>query len=165
MTIRYTLMAALFALAATGCSGGEAPDDGGADRPVADKPDGGTETAGFERTPAPADARLYFVTPADGDVLSSPVRVEFGLDNMEVVPAGTMQAMAGHHHVIVDAELPPFDMPIPADANHIHFGDGSSTAVLELEPGEHTLQLLLGDHIHVPHDPPVYSEPITITVE
>jgi len=165
VTIRQTLIAALIAFAAAGCSGGQAPDDGGAEPATTDTPDDGPEPAGFERTPAPADARLYFVSPADGAVLESPVRVEFGLENMDVVPAGTMQPMAGHHHVIVDADLPPFDMPIPADENHIHFGDGSSTAMLELEPGEHRLQLLLGDHIHVPHDPPVYSEPIKITVE
>jgi hypothetical protein len=73
--------------------------------------------------------------------------------------------MSGHHHVLIDAELPAMDMPIPADANHVHFGDGSSTTELTLEPGEHTLQLLFADHLHIPHDPPVYSDRITITVE
>jgi hypothetical protein len=84
---------------------------------------------------------------------------------MSVAPAGDSTPMSGHHHVLIDAELPAMDMPIPADANHVHFGDGSSTTELTLEPGEHTLQLLFADHLHIPHDPPVYSDRITITVE
>lgn len=121
--------------------------------------------AGISRTPSPAGARVFFITPADGDVVSSPVRVQFGLTGMELAPAGDNRPNSGHHHLIIDSELPPFDQPIPKDEHHVHFGDGSSETMLELAPGRHTLQLLVGDYMHIPQDPPVYSEPITITVE
>ncbi|MEQ8207568.1 MAG: DUF4399 domain-containing protein [Woeseia sp.] len=117
------------------------------------------------RSTAPQAARLYFIEPADGATVTSPVRIEFGLDGMDVKPAGTDAPMSGHHHVIIDAELPPFDQPIPADDHHVHFGDGRTVTDLPLPAGEHTLQLLLGDHLHIPHQPPVSSEVITITVE
>ena len=85
---------------------------------------------------------------------------------MSVVTAGTDQMHSGHHHLIIDAELPEnLGMPIPADENYIHFGDASTSTEVTLEPGRHTLQLLLGDHLHIPHDPPVTSDVITITVE
>ena len=116
-------------------------------------------------TPAPEDARAYFISPRDGEVVSSPVLVQFGLEGVGVAPAGVIRENTGHHHLLVDvAELPPLDQPIPADANHIHFGGGQTEVRLELEPGEHSLQLLLGDHVHVPHNPPVVSEKITIQV-
>lgn len=121
--------------------------------------------AGLPRSTAPDDARLYFTGIADGDVVTSPVEIGFGLDGMDVVPAGTEAPQSGHHHVLIDTGLPPLGLPIPADARHVHFGDGSTSTSLELEPGEHTLQLLLGDHLHIPHEPPVASEQITITVE
>lgn len=122
-------------------------------------------TPEMPRSPAPADARVYFIEPADGDVVSSPVSVVFGLDGMSLVPAGTEAPASGHHHLIVDEPLPPADQPIPADDNHIHFGTGAESASVDLPPGEHTLQLLLGDHLHIPHEPPVASEPIRIIVE
>lgn len=117
------------------------------------------------RTPSTEGARVYFVTPADGDTVSSPVHLEFGLSGMDLVPAGDKRPGSGHHHIIIDADLPPFDQPIPADAQHVHFGDGRSMTELTLSPGRHTLRLLFGDYLHIPHDPPVFSEPITITVE
>jgi hypothetical protein len=117
------------------------------------------------RTAAPEGASVFFVTPADGDTVTSPVHIEFGIDGMEVAPAGTDKPASGHHHLLVDTDLPDLDRPIPADANHIHFGDGSTSTDLTLAPGEHTLQLLLGDYRHIPHDPAVLSERITITVE
>jgi hypothetical protein len=117
------------------------------------------------RKPAPEGARLYFISPTDGETVKSPVTVRFGLSGMGVAPAGVDQPETGHHHLIVDAELPPLDRPLPADANHIHFGKGQTETTLELPPGRHTLQLLLGDHTHTPHDPPVVSERIAVTVE
>lgn len=107
---------------------------------------------------------LYFVTPANGDVVEGPVRVVFGLRGMGVAPAGVERAGTGHHHLIIDAPLPEAGKPIPADENHRHFGGGQTETVLELEPGTHTLQLVLGDHLHVPVDG-VVSEKITITVK
>ena len=117
------------------------------------------------RSPAPAGAAVFFITPADGDTVQNPVLVEFGIEGMDVVPAGVQAPHSGHHHLLVDTGLPDAGRPIPADANHIHFGDGSTSTELTLAPGEHTLQLLLGDHLHIPHDPPVASGTITITVE
>lgn len=124
-----------------------------------------TDASGIPRTPAPEGAVLYFITPADGAEVESPVTVRFGLKHMGVAPAGVDFPKTGHHHLIVDAPLPPLDLPIPADANHVHFGGGQTQITLELEPGTHELQLLLGDRNHVPHDPPVHSERIAITVK
>jgi hypothetical protein len=120
---------------------------------------------GMERTPRPADARLYIVSPADGATVKSPVTVVFGLSGMGVAPAGVKYPNTGHHHLIVDAPLPPLDEPLPSDEHHLHFGGGQTETELELSPGRHTLQLVLGDHVHVPHDPPLVSKRITITVE
>lgn len=114
---------------------------------------------------AEAEPRAYIVSPEDGAVVSSPVTVVFGLSGFGVAPAGVPREGVGHHHLIIDAPLPDLSKPIPADENHRHFGGGQTEAVVELAPGRHTLQLLLGDYAHVPHDPPIYSEPITITVK
>ena len=118
-----------------------------------------------ERTPAPGNAELYFISPADGATVSNPVTVRFGLKNMGVAPAGIKYDNSGHHHLLVDTELPALGFPIINDGNHLHYGGGQTEATVELPPGEHTLQLLLGDFAHIPHDPAVVSERITITVE
>ncbi len=118
-----------------------------------------------EPTPAPAGAEAYLISPIDGATVSSPLTVRFGLKGMGVAPAGIQVPNTGHHHLIVDAEAPSTTQPIPKDAQHLHFGGGQTETVLDLPPGRHTLQLLLGDYAHVPHDPPVMSKPITITVE
>ena len=118
-----------------------------------------------ERTPAPDNAALYFISPVDGATLSNPITVRFGLNNMGVAPAGIKYDDTGHHHLLVDTDLPSLDFPIISDENHLHFGKGQTEATLELAPGEHTLQLLLGDFAHIPHEPAVMSERITITVE
>lgn len=118
------------------------------------------------RTPAPAGAKVYFISPAANAVVSSPVTVQFGLSGMGVAPAGTVKENTGHHHLLVDvADLPAMDVPLPNDANHRHFGGGQTEISLELTPGKHTLQLVLGDANHIPHDPPVLSERITIEVK
>lgn len=120
--------------------------------------------AEIPRSSRPDNVQLYFVTPSDGDTLKSPVVIRFGLKGMGVAPAGVEKAGTGHHHLIVDAELPPPGLPIPAGDHYRHFGKGQTEVTLDLEPGEHTLQLLLGDHFHIPHDPPLASERISITV-
>lgn len=117
------------------------------------------------QTPAPANARAYIISPADGEIVSNPVTVKFGLEGMGVAPAGVNVKNTGHHHLLVDTDLPPLDKPIPADKHHIHFGKGQTQTTLTLSPGKHTLQLLLGDANHIPHSPPVMSEKITITVK
>ena len=114
---------------------------------------------------APPDARAYIVYPTDGATVRNPVTVVFGLQNMGVAPAGVDRPGTGHHHLIVDAGLPPAGLPIPANEHYRHFGGGQTQTTLELSPGRHTLQLLLGDQNHVPHDPPVVSGRITIYVE
>ncbi len=123
--------------------------------------------ATFARSESPSDAALYIITPENGDVVQSgSVNIKFGLSGMGVAPATIEFPNSGHHHLLVNAaELPPMDLPIPTDSAHLHFGLGQTETTLELSPGTYTLQLLLGDYSHIPHDPPVMSEPVTITVE
>ena len=117
------------------------------------------------RTPSPPGARVYFISPAPGETVTSPVTVRFGLSGMGVAPAGVQAANTGHHHLLIDAPLPPPGQPIPADRQHVHYGADLTETKIELPPGTHTLQLLLGDDRHVPHDPPIVSDQITITVQ
>jgi hypothetical protein len=124
-------------------------------------------------TPRPEAAELYFVNVEDGDTVASPLTLVFGLRGMGVAPAGAEIENTGHHHLMINR--PPlgegqfgaeeFTLPLPADDNHRHFGGGQTEVTLELPPGEHVLQLVLADYGHVPHDPPLLSERITITVE
>lgn len=109
-------------------------------------------------------ASVFIVSPSDGDVVSSPLTVTFGIKGYSVAPAGTYEANTGHHHLLIDTGLPPLGQPVPADAQHVHFGKGQTQTTLELAPGKHTLQLLLGDGNHVPHQPPLTSDIITVTV-
>lgn len=119
--------------------------------------------------PAPAAepaGKVFIISPKDGAVVENPVLVKFGIEGMTIAPAGTDTPMTGHHHLLIDVEtLPAAGQPIPADDHHQHFGKGQTEARVMLSPGEHTLQLLLGDGNHVPHNPPVVSEPIRITVK
>lgn len=120
------------------------------------------------RTKAPAGAEAYIVAPADGAKVKGPVKVVFGLKGMGIAPAGIEFPNSGHHHLLIDAPAPSgadLALPIPDDANHRHFGKGQTEVELTLAPGKHTLQLLLGDHGHVPLDPVVASKVVTITVE
>jgi hypothetical protein len=116
-------------------------------------------------TPAPENGQVYFIWPTDGTVIKGgKFWVRMGLRNMGVAPKGVAQPNVGHHHILIDTDLPPMDEPIPSDRNHLHFGAGETEARIELPPGRHTLQLLLGDDNHIPHQPPVYSKKISITV-
>ena len=113
---------------------------------------------------SPQGATVYIISPIDGAVVSDTFIVRFGLRGMGVAPAGTAVANTGHHHLLMDTEiLPPLDQPLLDQVQH--FGLGQTEASIMLEPGEHTLQLILGDKFHTPHDPPVVGEPITITVQ
>lgn len=137
----------------------------GASAPVADSAAAPASTqAPSARHPSPANAKVYFVYPPDGAVISTTPTLRFGLTNMGVAPAGVEKANTGHHHLLIDAPLPLLDQPIPLDFNHLHFGAGQTEAQITLTPGVHTLQLILGDENHVPHDPAVYSKPIKVTV-
>jgi len=118
------------------------------------------------RKKSPPDSKNYIIFLKDGDVVSNPVVIRFGLKGMGVAPSGILKENTGHHHLLIDVDkLPSMDQPIPKDKNHIHFGGGQTETVVTLTPGKHTLQLLLGDLSHVPFDPVVMSEKITITVK
>jgi Domain of unknown function (DUF4399) len=122
-------------------------------------------TAAAEAQPMPETARVYIIWPADGQVISGgKFWVRMGLTDAGIAPAGVVMKYTGHHHLLVDTDLPPLDDPIPSDKTHLHFGRGQTEARLELPPGKHTLQLLFGDDIHMPHKPPLYSKKITIVV-
>ncbi len=125
---------------------------------------GSALAADLPRSASPADVRLYFISPQAGVTAKSPVAVRFGLRGMGIAPAGVAMENTGHHHLLIDVPLPALNQPIPANAQHVHFGKGQTETSLVLSPGKHRLQLLLGDHLHLPHDPPVVSEPLTITV-
>ena len=141
--LRLALLAMLTAMVATSSTAAELP-----------------------RSTAPANAKLYFISPKDGERIKGPVTVRFGLSNMGVAPAGMDKENTGHHHLLIDlAALPALDQPLPATDQIKHFGGGQTETVLQLAPGTHTLQLLLGDKLHIPHQPAVLSDKITITVE
>lgn len=117
----------------------------------------------IEKTPASDGAQVYIVSPVNGATVPATFTVVFGLKGMGVAPAGTQANNTGHHHLLVDGEaLPNLDMPLGSNVSH--FGAGQTETTLTLTPGEHTLQLILGDHLHIPHNPPVVSEKITVTV-
>ena len=120
----------------------------------------------IEISSSPSNAEVYFITPKEGDTVSTKFIIQFGLKNMGVAPAGIVVKNTGHHHLLIDVQqLPSLEEPLPNNSNIRHFGAGQTEAVLEMPRGEHTLQLLLGNHAHVPHEPPIISEKITITVE
>jgi hypothetical protein len=117
------------------------------------------------RTPAPKDAYVYIGWPIDGATVNgNHIKVWFGTRNFGIAPAGVTTKNTGHHHLLIDVPVPPLDQPIPNDRNHLHFGLGQTETVIELPPGKHTLQLLMGDADHVPHDPALMSKRITIYV-
>lgn len=125
---------------------------------------GGAQQPEIERTLSAPGAGVYIISPNNGESLSAPVTVRFGLSGMGVAPAGVPHPATGHHHLVIDAPVPNLTLPLPSDEHHRHFGGGQTEVSLNLSPGEHTLQLVLADHLHVPHDPPVISLPVKITV-
>jgi hypothetical protein len=126
----------------------------------------GLASATSSREPSPANAEVYIISPKDGAKVKSPVTVVFGLKGMGVAPAGIKFDGTGHHHLLIDSELPAdLSQPLAASEKSVHFGKGQTETSVTLPPGKHTLQLVLGDSLHVPHDPPVVSKKISITVE
>ena len=120
-----------------------------------------------DRTPAPEDARVYIIAPEDGATVANPVTIRFGLEGMGVAPAGVAAGQTGHHHLLINTPPEDVDMEfaLPATDEIVHFGGGQTQTTMDLPAGTHELRLLLGDANHVPHDPPIVSDPITITVE
>lgn len=122
--------------------------------------------AELPKSPSPEGAKVYFIGLKDGKTVKQKFTVRFGLKGMGIAPAGIDLPDTGHHHLLINMEeMPDLNMPLPASENLVHFGKGQTETVLELPPGKHTLQLVLGDKIHLPHDPPVMSEKITIHVK
>ena len=119
-----------------------------------------------DRTPSPAGAEVYIVSPKDGAKVKGPVTVVFGLKGMGIAPAGVKFDNSGHHHLLIDTDSPTdLSLPLPADDHNVHFGKGQTETTLTLAPGKHTLQLVLADYLHTPHVPAVISKKITIVVE
>ncbi|HWN46138.1 MAG TPA: DUF4399 domain-containing protein [Steroidobacteraceae bacterium] len=119
-----------------------------------------------DRTPSPAGAEVYIVSPKDGAKVKGPVTVVFGLKGMGIAPAGIKFDNSGHHHLLIDTDSPTdLSLPLPADDHNVHFGKGQTETTLTLSPGKHTLQLVLADYLHTPHVPAVISKKITIVVE
>jgi hypothetical protein len=110
-------------------------------------------------------AQVSILKPLDGEVVNQTFRVKFDIKHFDLAPAGTYKINTGHHHLIIDAELPNLDSPIPSNSNYLHFGKAQEYTDITLLPGKHTLQLLLGDGNHMPHEKPIYSEPIEIEVK
>jgi len=124
------------------------------------------QTEDWPRTESAPEAKAYIISPSDGEVVSSPVKVQFGLSGMGVAPAGVEYPDTGHHHLAINRSVEIKSEPLPSgEADLLHFGGGQTETTLDLEPGEYTLQMILGDQDHVPHDPPVMSEKVTITVK
>ncbi len=127
-----------------------------------------TATASTESliSKAPEGAKVYFISPQDGETVSKTVTVKFGLQGMGVAPAGIKKEGTGHHHLLIDVDtLPDIKLPLPANDHIKHFGGGQTETTITLKPGKHTLQLLMGNYLHIPHDKPIISEKITITVK
>ncbi len=168
-TIGYLL--AILAMLSVSACGQDTADDSAtdalaetADKAVAEV-EALVENAALLKTTSPDGAKVFFISPTDGDTLTNPVTIEFGIEGMDIVRAGEDAPNSGHHHLIIDAALPDLGQPIPANEHYVHFGDASTSTELTLEPGTHTLQLLLGNYLHIPHDPPVMSATITVQVE
>jgi hypothetical protein len=127
---------------------------------------GGFVAAQMARTKSPATAKAYIISPKNGATVTSPVTIQFGLKGMGVAPAGVTNENTGHFHLLIDTDtMPDMAMPLPKTDKIVHFGGGQTETDQKLTPGKHTLQLLMGDANHMPHDPPVMSEKITITVK
>ena len=117
-------------------------------------------------TPAPKGAEAFIVSPEDGATVPQEFKVKFGVKDISLAPAGDVTKHTGHHHLLIDVDkLPAAGAPIPTDANHMHFGKAQTEATIKLPPGKHTLQLELGDSGHIPFDPPIVSEKITVNVK
>ena len=112
-----------------------------------------------------SEASVYFINIKDGDSVNSPVFIRFGLSGKGVAPAGIAIENTGHHHLLINVDDLDLSKPIPSSKNHLHFGGGQTETSIDLPPGKHELQLVLGDMYHVPHSNPLISEKITILVK
>ena len=111
-----------------------------------------------------ANPMVYFINLEDGDRVESPFLIQFGLSGMGIAPAGTDRSNTGHHHLLINVDDIDLSKPIPSSSNHIHFGGGQTESLIDLMPGDYSMQLVLGDMTHTPHNPPIISQRINITV-
>ena len=155
-----TFLSALLPLLLVACAAPNAPT-----APMQARPSTPTLEGGYVKVAAAAGTQLYFINLKNGDTVANPVRVQFGLRGMGVAPAGIEKAGTGHHHLLVDVTELDINAPLATTDNVRHFGLGQTETAIELKPGTHTLQLLLGDQNHIPHHPVVLSDRITITVK
>lgn len=155
--MRSALAATLFVLTLAACGDNSTPATHEAHKE-------GLPSEGFARTPSPPGAKVFILEPKDGATVKNPITVKFGVEGMKVVPAGTDEPDSGHHHLLIDAKVDD-SIAVPADAQHIHYGKGQTEGTIDLPPGKHTLQDVFADKSHVPFDPPVQSDVVTITVE
>ena len=164
--LRPMLIAGLAALAVAVPSSRVQAADASSPAAHADHASAPASAKGTGPTPAPRNAYLYIGYPNNNQTMPAgkPIKVWFGLRNMGVAPKDVKFPNTGHHHLLIDVDLPPLDKEIPNDRNHLHFGAGETETTIELPPGKHTLQLLMGDEKHIPTNPPVYSKKITIYV-
>ncbi|WP_253699783.1 DUF4399 domain-containing protein [Cupriavidus pauculus] len=164
--LRPMFIAGLAALAVAVPSSRVQAADASAPAAHADHASAPAAAKGTGPTPAPRNAYLYIGYPNNNQTMPAgkPIKVWFGLRNMGVAPKDVKFPNTGHHHLLIDVDLPPLDKEIPNDRNHLHFGAGETETTIELPPGKHTLQLLMGDEKHIPTNPPVYSKKITIYV-
>jgi hypothetical protein len=156
--MRRAFAATLFVLSLAACGDNSTPAQHEAHK------EGAPTADAVVRTPSPSGAKVFIVEPKDGATVKSPVTVKFGVEGMKVVPAGTDEPDSGHHHLLIDTKVDD-STAIPTDAQHIHYGKGQTEGTIELSPGKHTLQDVFADKNHIPHEPPVQSDVITITVE
>lgn len=161
---KTTFATLLAATVLCSCGRPEPQQEAAADADAAVAQASAPEVALPPRKPSPEGARVWFVSPGDGVAVTSPFVVEFGLEGMDLLPAGEIGEHTGHHHLLVNTALPRMDLPIITDDAHMHFGLAQTNVELSLAPGTYTLQLLLGDDLHIPHEPPVMSEVITVEV-
>lgn len=157
--MRPILIATLVVLSLAACGDNSTPSQDGSHK------EGAPAADATARTPSPSGAKVWLIEPKDGAVVKNPITVKFGVEGMKVIPAGTDEPNSGHHHLLVDTKLDDYGAPIPADDKHKHFGKAQTETTIELSPGKHTLQDVFADKNHTPHEPPVQSEVITITVE
>ena len=122
-------------------------------------------SAQVPKTKSVEGTTVYIISPKNGDTVGQTFTVQFGLKGMGIAPAGVQFANTGHHHLLIDVAQPDVNAALPVTDNIRHFGGGQTEAEIKLPPGKHTLQLVFADYLHIPHDKPIVSEKITITVK
>jgi hypothetical protein len=157
--MRRAFAATLFVLSLAACGDNTTPAQHEAHK------EGAPSADAVVRTPSPPGAKVFIIEPKDGATVKSPITVKFGVEGMKVAPAGTDEPDSGHYHLLIDTKIEDYSAPCPADAQHIHYGKAQTEGTIELTPGKHTLQDVFADKNHIPHDPPVMSDVVTITVE